>query len=232
MIYVFLGDDSDKKLKAREEVLKNFPEREVFFLNEGNFSRDQFQNFLAGSDLFAKKYVIVLGSLISSDVSDFVLDKARQMQESENIFIILETEILKASSEILKKVAKDWKTFDLPKTTETKFNIFSITDAFGARDKKNTWVLMQKALQEGIAAEEILNILIWQTKNLLFVVGGEDMKSTSLSPFVYNKSKNYSKNYKPEELKDISRQLVTMFHESHLGLELEPNLEKFLLKTL
>lgn len=91
---------------------------------------------------------------------------------------------------------------------------------------------MQKALKEGIVAEEILNILIWQTKNLLFVTRGDDMKSTGLSPFVYNKSKSYAKNFKSEELENISRELVTMFHESHLGLELEPNLEKFLLKTL
>jgi DNA polymerase III delta subunit len=232
MIYVFSGSDTDKKIKAREEVLKISQDREVFFVNEGNFSPEQFQNFLAGDDLFAKKYFVILDSLISSDVSDLILDKAVEMKNSENIFVIIETEILKAPTEILKKVAKEWKTFDLPKASQAKFNIFSITDAFGARDKKNTWVLMQKAIYEGVAAEEILNILIWQTKNLLFVMGGEDMKSTGLSSFVYNKSKSYSKNYKPEELKDISRELVKMFHESHLGLELEPNLEKFLLKTL
>lgn len=232
MIYVFSGSDTDKKIKARDEVLKISQGREIFFVNEGNFSLEQFQNFLAGGDLFSKKYVIVLDSLVSSDVSDFVLDKAKEMKESENIFVILENEILKAPGEILKKSCKDWKTFDLPKATQAKFNIFSITDAFGARDKKNTWVLMQKALREGIAAEEILNILIWQTKNLLFVTKGEDMKSAGLSPFVYNKSKSYSKNYKDFELENISRQLVAMFHESHLGLELEPNLEKFLLKTL
>ncbi len=232
MIYVFSGSDTDKKKEAREEVLKNFPKREVFFVNEGNFSPEQFQNFLAGDDLFAKKYFVILDSLISSDVSTLVLDKAVEMKNSENIFVIIETEILKAPTEILKKVAKEWKTFDLPKTAQAKFNIFSITDAFGARDKKNTWVLVQKALKEGIVAEEILNILIWQTKNLLFVTRGDDMKSTGLSPFVYNKSKSYAKNFKSEELENISRELVTMFHESHLGLELEPNLEKFLLKTL
>ncbi len=91
---------------------------------------------------------------------------------------------------------------------------------------------MQKSLNAGVVAEEILNILIWQTKNLLFVSRGDDMKSTGLSPFVYNKSKTYARNYKTEELENISREFVTMFHESHLGLELEPNLEKYLLKTL
>lgn len=107
MIYVFSGSDTDKKKEAREEVLKNFPKREVFFVNEGNFSPEQFQNFLAGDDLFAKKYFVILDSLISSDVSTLVLDKAVEMKNSENIFVIIETEILKAPTEILKKVARN-----------------------------------------------------------------------------------------------------------------------------
>lgn len=232
MIYVFSGNDTNKKIAAREELLTNFPDREVFFVNEGNFSIEQFQNFLAGGDLFSKKYFVILDSLISSDVSDIVLDRVKEMKTSENIFVILENEILKASTEILKKAVKDWKMFDLPKDVKTKFNIFSITDAFGARDKKSTWVLMQKALREGVSAEEVLNILIWQAKNLLIVSNSKSATETGLAPFVYNKSKNYLKNYKKEELREISRNFIAMFHESHLGLELEPNLEKFLLKTI
>lgn len=232
MIYVYAGNDTNKKSSAKEVLLQSFTDREVFFINEDNFNPEQFQNFLSGGDLFSQKYVVIMDSLIASDIGEMVLDQAGVMASSESIFVILEPGLLKAPSEILKKHAKDFKTFDLPKGIDNKFNIFSITDAFGARDKKTTWVLMQKSLNAGVVAEEILNILIWQTKNLLFVSRGDDMKSTGLSPFVYNKSKTYARNYKTEELENISREFVTMFHESHLGLELEPNLEKYLLKTL
>jgi DNA polymerase III delta subunit len=232
MIYVFVGNDQQKKLEAREALAQSFLGREAFFVNDANFDPEIFQNYLSGGDLFSKKYFITLDSVISSDFGDEILDRAEQMSDSETIFVILEPALLKAPTETLKKYAKEFKTFDLPKSRDEKFNIFSITDAFGARDKKNTWVLMQKAIISGIAAEEILNILIWQAKNLLFVSRGDDMKSTGLSPFVYNKSKSYARNYKMEELEDISRAFISMFHESHLGLDLEPNLEKYLLKTL
>lgn len=232
MIHVFIGDDTHAKSVARETLMTNFQDREVFFLNEENFTLEQFQNYLSGGDLFAKNYVVVLDSIITSDLGELVLDRAESMATSDTTFVIVETGLLKSPSETLKQHAKSFKIFDLPKGRDEKFNIFSITDAFGSRDKKNTWVLMQKALHEGISAEEILNILIWQTKNLLFVKTNDDMKSTGLSPFVYNKSKSYAKNYELSELENISRHFVSMFHESHLGLELEPHLERYLLKTL
>ena len=232
MIYVFSGNDTTKKLSARDSIVKSFPDREVFFVSEENFEPEQFQNFLSGGDLFSKEYVVVLDCLVASDSGGDVLDKSEAMADSKTVFIILEPGLLKAPSEILKNQAIEFKNFDLPKGKDEKFNIFSITDSFGMRDKKNTWVLMQKALMAGVSSEEILNILIWQAKNLLAVSGSKNASDTGLAPFVYNKSKSYSRNYKAEELQEISRSLVSMFHESHLGLDLRPNLEKFLLKTL
>lgn len=232
MIYVFAGSDQQKKLEARDALVEGFQDREVFFVNDTNFDPEIFQNYLSGGDLFSKKYLVALDSLVASDWGDTVLELAEVMGRSETVFVVLEPAMLKAPTDVFKKHAKEFKTFDLPKGRDEKFNIFSITDAFGARDKKNTWVLMQKALLSGVAAEEILNILIWQTKNLLNVSASSNASETGLAPFVYNKSKSYSKNYKKDELENISRAFVAMFHESHLGLELEPNLEKYLLKTL
>ena len=40
-----------------------------------------------------------------------------------------------------------------------EFNIFSLTDAVGARNKKEAWVLYQKALLAGVSAEEIFSFL-------------------------------------------------------------------------
>lgn len=232
MIYVFSGDDQNKKTKARDEILQNFLDREVFFVREDNFVLEDFQNFLVGGDLFSREYVVVFDGIISSDLGEVVLEKVKDMSKSKTVFVILENGLLKAPTDIFKKAATDFQEFDLPKTKQEKFNIFSITDAFGARDKKNTWVLTQKALRQGVSSEEILNILIWQVKNLLNVSKSTNAQDSGLAPFVYNKSKSYSKNYKAEELQEISRNLVEMFHQSHLGLDLEPNLEKFLLQTL
>jgi DNA polymerase III delta subunit len=232
MLYVLVGDNQDKKKEALAKLLATHPESELFYMNEESFSPEVFANFLGGGDLFSLKYVVVLDSLVDTETGELIVERARDMQDSDNIFIVKEVAILKDASVSLKKAAEMFETYDLPKIEKSKFNIFSITDAFGARDKKNTWVMLQKALRAGVSAEEVLNILIWQTKNLLFVKRSTDMKNTGLSPFVYNKSKQYSANYKESELVSMSRSLTKFFHESHLGLELGPNLESYLLKTL
>ena len=232
MLYVYIGDNIEKKKEALTKLLKNHTECEIFYIKDEAFDPEVFANFIAGGDLFANQYIVVIDSLIDTDAGDIVLGKTVEMEKSANIFVVLETAILKDATTVLKKAAEAFESFDLPKSVKAKFNIFSITDSFGARDKKNTWVLLQQALREGVAADEVLNILIWQTKNLLFAKRSTDMKSTGLSPFVYNKSKQYSANYKESELVDMSRELIKFFHESHLGLELAPNLEAYLLKTL
>jgi DNA polymerase III delta subunit len=232
MLYTIVGTDTEKKLQARERVLSGFLDRELLTMNDVDFNVEHFHDFLNSGDLFSKKYVVVLDSLIASDYVDDILDSAEAMSRSENIFIISEIALLKSPSDVLKKHSETFQTFDLPKEKEEKFNIFSVTDAFGARDKKTTWVLMQRAMRRGVGAEELLNILIWQVKNLLAVSTGQSVLETGLAPFVFNKSKSYAKNFGQEELHDISTKLVTLFHESHLGLELEPNLELLLLKSL
>src|SRR3989344_8188381 len=47
------------------------------------------------------------------------------------------------------------------------FNIFALTDAIGARKKRDAWVLYQKALAAGMAPEEIFFKLVWQAKTML-----------------------------------------------------------------
>ncbi len=232
MLYVLVGDNQDRKKEVLAKLLKTHQESELFYMNDDSFNPEVFANFLGGGDLFSLKYVVVLDSLVDTEAGELIVERARDMQDSDNIFVLKEIAMLKDASTNLKKNAEKFETYDLPKIEKSKFNIFSITDAFGARDKKNTWVMLQRALRAGISAEEVLNILIWQTKNLLFVKRSADMKSTGLSAFVYNKSKQYGSNYKENELVDMSRKLTSFFHESHLGLELGPNLEAYLLKSL
>jgi DNA polymerase III delta subunit len=232
MIYVFSGNDSVKKLKARDEVINNFKDREVLTISENIFSEDQLQGMFAGGDIFSNKYIVLLDSLLESKNSSFLLSSLEKMKSSENVFLFLENDLSKSVREILKKNVKVFEVFDVEEKKTEKFNIFSITDAFGQRDKKNTWVLMQKALKSGVSVEEILNILIWQSKNLLNACNSLSVNDSGLAPFVYNKSKTYTKNFKKNELENFAKELLVIFHEGHLGLDTETALEKFILKNL
>ncbi len=231
MIYVFAGTNSERRSIALNKFLKRFDDYEVSRFDEYNFTENLLGDFIGSSGLFSKKSLVVFENLLEGAASKIILEKVEALGASETIFVFSEREISKEASGILKKEAEEFEIFDLAKARDSRFNIFQITDAFGARDKKATWVLMQKALRENIEAVEILNILIWQVKNLLFVRGVAE-KETGLNPFVYRKSTAYTKNFKDGELENISKGLVKLFHESHLGLDLAPNLELLVLKSL
>ncbi|MFH1473255.1 MAG: hypothetical protein ABIF06_02520 [bacterium] len=113
--------------------------------------------------------------------------------------------------------------------TRPDFNIFSLTDAFGARQKKKAWVLYQRALASGISAEEIFWKLAWQTKTLLITLKTKNMSETEMKPFPYNKAKSLLKYWKAGELEDLSERLVVGYHKTRLG---EEEMGTFIEKTL
>ncbi|MBX4189584.1 hypothetical protein KW785_03260 [Candidatus Parcubacteria bacterium] len=110
------------------------------------------------------------------------------------------------------------------------FNIFSLTDAIGARDKRGAWVLYQKALASGLVAEEIFWRVTWIAKSMLLASKTESYKETEMKEFPYKKAKGYAKNFSREELEDLSESLVVGYHNTRRGLgEIETLLEKSIL---
>lgn len=231
MIYVFVGTDIAKRSAAVLKFLEKVPGSIVRF-DDSSADPTRLHDLIGGSDLFGDHYVVVLDGLLDSGFGEAAMGQLERLAESTNTFVIIESSIPKSRLADITKVAEDVFEFATTKKKGESFNIFSITDAFGARDKKNTWILYQDALAAGVAPEEVLNIIIWQVKNILLAAGTRSAEETGLAPFVYTKAKGYSRNFKPEELTSMSRTLATLFHEGHLGTEVGPNLELFLLKNL
>ncbi len=111
-----------------------------------------------------------------------------------------------------------------------EFNIFALTDAVGARDKKRAWVLYREALGAGISAEEVFFKIIWQVKSMLIASRTKNVAETDMKPFPYSKAKSFLKNFKPNELEKLSLNLVTGYHQARQGEgEIETLVEKILL---
>lgn len=231
MIYVFVGTDIAKRSAAALKFLEKASGSIVRF-DDSSADPARLHDLIGGSDLFGDRYVVVLDGLLDSSFGEAVMGQLGRLAESTNTFVIIESVIPKARLADLAEVAEEVAEFAAAKKKGESFNIFSITDAFGARDKKNTWILYQDALAAGVAPEEVLNIIIWQVKNISLAASARSAGETGLAPFVFTKAKSYSRNFKPEELVDMSRTLAALFHEGHLGTEVGPNLELFLLKTL
>lgn len=98
-----------------------------------------------------------------------------------------------------------------------EFNIFALTDAIGARKKRDAWVLFQKALASGMVAEEIFYKLVWQMKTMLIAQNTQSVSETDMKPFPYNKAKGFLKNFKAGEIEKLSLSLVLGYHQARRG---------------
>ncbi len=111
-----------------------------------------------------------------------------------------------------------------------EFNIFVLTDALGARDKKRAWILYQQALGAGLSAEEIFFKLVWQIKVMLLASRTKSVTETDMKDFPYNKAKSFLKNFSTSELQNLSENLVIGYHQARRGDgEIETLVEKILL---
>ena len=112
-----------------------------------------------------------------------------------------------------------------------EFNIFALTDAVGARKKKEAWILYQKALSAGVRAEEIFFKIVWQVKSMLIASRTKNVAETDMKVFPYNKAKSFLKNFKTGELEKLSENLVVGYYQARRGEgEIETLIEKMLLK--
>lgn len=112
-----------------------------------------------------------------------------------------------------------------------EFNIFALTDAIGARKKRDAWVLYQKAVASGMAPEEIFFKLVWQAKTMLVAQNTKNVSETDMKPFPYNKAKGFLKNFKAGEIEQFSENLVIGYHQARRGKgEIETLVEKTLLR--
>ncbi|KKW14400.1 MAG: hypothetical protein UY54_C0019G0005 [Parcubacteria group bacterium GW2011_GWA2_50_10b] len=111
------------------------------------------------------------------------------------------------------------------------FNVFTLTDAIGARHKRDAWVLYRKALASGMAAEEVFFKVFWQVKTMMVASKTKTAEEAEMKPFPYSKAKGFLKNFSQEELQNLSAELVAGYHQARRGEgEIETLVEKQLLK--
>ena len=236
MIYFFYGTDFEKaRVKANEtvEILRNKkPDASFLKITEENWNASQLPELIGGQGLFENKNIIFLDRLfVNKEAEEIIVKNLKEIGESQNIFIFLEKKVNKPIIEKVKKNGGKIQEFEgaSPEHVEV-FNNFSLTDAFGRRDKKQLWVLFNQAISSGSVPEEIHGILFWQLKCLILARDSKTPEEAGLKPYPYQKAKGFLKNFKEGELEKISSELVRIYHDSRTeGRSLETELEKFIL---
>lgn len=221
MFYFLYGDipkAADKANGIVASLLKRQPDAARFKLDSDNWSRAEFQEFLGGQGLFAQRYIVELRRLFENDeAKETILDSLEELKESPNVFIWVEAEATKKELDAIETYAEKVQDFVVAtKTVKPQFNIFSLGDALGARDKKKLWMQYIDA-QQYFAVEEIHGTLFWQVKSMLLAAKTKSAKEADMKPFPYNKAKGYLKKYSEKELIAMSRDLLKVSHEARRG---------------
>ncbi|MDO8590967.1 MAG: hypothetical protein Q7R65_03235 [bacterium] len=238
MLYFLYGSDTEKARAKAHEMLaslqKKKPEAELFRLDADNWNETRLDELAGAQGLFERKFIVFVNRLFDSkEVKEVLLKKLLAIAESENVFIFLEETMDKASLLKITESAEKIQSFEKIKTKKQEpFNIFSLSDALGERNRKLLWVIYQKALKTEASPEELSGILFWQIKNLMLARESASASAVGLNPFVFGKSKRYSRNFSPDELTKLAIELITLYHDSHRGqVDFEAGLERFVLKV-
>ncbi len=247
MIYSLSGDDSHRSREKLRSLLGSLfskkPDAGFFKLDSDSFSEIKLEEFIKSQGLFEKKYIIQIDGLLEDKkVSKSIINKLKDIEESENIFIFIDKKISKLILKKIEKHAVKIQEFSSKKSDSrsfatnngnfriNEFNIFELATHFGNRNKKDLWVLYQKTKLKDIPTEEVSGILFWQLKVMFQALNSKNYTEAGLKPFVFNKAKGYLKKYSEVELKKISSKLVSLYHDSRRGLvEFDLVIEKFIL---
>lgn len=237
MIYFFYGDSPETRkafLKMRETLSQKQPDAGVFAFNEENFSPAILEEYISGQGLFYIKYIVSFANLFETEHASELINKLPEMQKASHVFLIRERRLSqKICTQIEKYAEKVWGLEKKRSGREGKGdspNVFLLADAVGKRNKKEAWTLFVKMHQAGISPEELHGVIFWQIKSMALAEKAQSSSEAGLSPFVFQKSKRFSKNFTSEELQNLLSRLVSIYHESREGgPDLKISLEIFVL---
>lgn len=203
MLYFFYGTDGAKAREKASALVATLsakkPQASVFKIGAGDWNATALDELIGGQGLFHPiSLVQISGVFENEETKEYILARLSELAESPNIFVLVEGAVDAETKRAVSKKAEKVQEFKKV-TVKQKFPVFTLADALGDRDKKNLWVLYQKALLEGIAPENINGVLFWKVKDML--------------------TAHYSnRHWKTEELKNLSARFVALYHDSHRGL--------------
>lgn len=223
MLYLFYGEDQDKARAKWRAVINAFqtkhPAGAIFRSSAEDFNSGQFEELLTAGDLFGEKRLIAGDKLLENPAAlEFIENRIADLIASPNTFLLLEINLPAALVKQISQTGGKVEEFELLlRSTAAPFNLFSLSDALLARDRKRLWLQYQKALLAGVAEEEIFWKLVWPVKTML-VVAKQTEELKTVKPFTAQKSKRGLEKFTVAELEKLSGDLAALWHDTRRGL--------------
>lgn len=235
MIYLITGQDFTRAQNTFQKYVAIFrakqPEASIFEFTPEDFNPGEFKEAALGQTLFVNKQIILARRLSESEEAGaLITGLIKDLAASSSVFLFYEPETDSDLAKKLAKHAKEVKIFETKEKVKTEFNIFTLTEALGERDREKLWVLYQRAERAGIKSGEVFWKLVWQVKNMIVASTAKDPQSTNLKPFVFSKALKASRNFSLSELKNLANNLANLLASTYPeSEEFNAGLEKIVL---
>lgn len=233
MYVVFYG--SDRK-KVRDKVTAYLEENmstddTLTTIEAADFQVGQVTDALGASSLFGGGEWFVLDTPTDNvDFAEEITSSLKELEVAKNTFVIIEGALLAPAKKKYAKRAAEMIEFAADKVE--RFNVFSLTEALAAKDKRRLWVLLQEAKLSGSRPEEIVGILWWQLKSLRLVAVTKTAAEAGMKDFPYNKARQALGKFSAGEVDRLSQSLLEVYHDGHAGVrDMEEALEGWVLKV-
>lgn len=226
MIFIVVGNKIERQkyihdICAEHQIEKSY----IQHIYDNDLKNAPFHHLVSiDTSLFGDSECYVLHDLLRDlDIKNIF----EEYKDSPHIIVFSEDSILKKITTEAEKKDIQVIEFEKEKKQEkTSFNIFSLADALGNRDKKQLWLLFREAIQNA-SPEEIHGILFWQLKNMTLVKTSNS--NPGLNNFVYSKNKKFVGNFSKSDLLRLNAEFIRMFHERDSYSTLDIELEKMIL---
>lgn len=232
MLHLFFGTDRTQVRDAVSAYLEKHrsPDTSLVTIDSDSFVAGALEDALGATSLFGGEQWFIIDTPSSeAEFHEAVTDTLEAMGVSENTFLVIEGPLLAAERKRYEKHTASVQQFTAEKSD--RFNLFSLAEAYAARDKRRLWVLLQEARLSGVRPEEIIGILWWQSKALRLAAATQTADEAGMKQFPYSKAKQALRNFAPGELERSARSLLTLYHEGHAGMvDIDTALEAWVLR--
>lgn len=194
-----------------------------------NYSQGVFSDIVGAVSLFGEKTLYVIDTPSGKiEMYEDVIVNLEAFKNSDNTFLVIEEALLAPQKKKFQKYTETLEEYKSP--AAERFNAFGIADCLSRKDKKTLWLQLQEAKQAKLSAEEIIGTLWWQLKSLRLAQNTNSAAEAGMKDFPYNKSKRALGAFKEGELERLSKGLLTVYHDGHLGkVDIDIALERWML---
>ncbi len=200
MLYVIAGNDAIARADKRRALKVRFDELDPLAVTPEELATLASTPTLTGEVM---AYLLV-GALASERGEEF-MEIAEGLVLSPHVFLFEEEKLLKAPLTKLEKAGAKVAVLKAAAKKE-KFDVFALTGALASRDRKKMWLLLTRALREGISAENVAGVLAWKARTVCasarLPAPGSARQAGGAERLAWEK---------------LSRDIVVMYHEGHRG---------------